>query len=331
MRFYAVRTEAIHQTHLALQQLEQGRRGSASPSRAMRVAQLYGHLQCRANGEQTVQVALRDLAAAWHLQPRLLRTDLRDLQALGWLHFSSGPHGTLIRLQNPDGYSEQRIHSQSSSHGPRLSGAVDGAPDAESAPAAAAQLPAVSAPQPLVATEPAQGLIDQFAENYNRQRPASWPAYSPRGSALAARLRRAIAHAGSAETFWPVLTQALVGMPEFWRTTYPQGRSGADCAAVLFSADRHAAGLGVEFWHVFCWGTTESPAGVGVGAAVGRAPGPQESDFRRACRLFAWGDHAWRGQGMEAFALPDSEKQRLTELLEAAGLGEHGQAARQFG
>ena len=30
-------------------------------------------------------------------------------------------------------------------------------------------------------------------------------------------------------------------------------------------------------------------------------------------RLFVWGDHAWRGQGMEAFELPDHEKQRLTE------------------
>lgn len=313
MRFYAVRTEAIHRTHLALQQLEQSRRGSASPSRAMRVAQLYGHLQCRANGEQTVQVGLRELAAAWHLQPRLLRTDLKDLQALGWLRYSSSPYGTRIELQNPEGSSDQRRCSEPSQRGRHLCGTVGGAPGPESAP-----------------TAPAQGLIEQFAAQYNRQRPASWPAYSPRGSALAARLRRAIAHAGGPESFWPLLAQALAGMPEFWRSTYPQGRSGADCAAVLFSADRHAAGLGVEFWHVFSWGTTEPPAGAGVAAAVGRASAPPESDFRRACRLFAWGDHTWRGQGMEAFALPDSEKQRLTELLEAAGLGEQGQAARQF-
>ncbi|MCP9899000.1 hypothetical protein KBZ16_17425, partial [Vulcanococcus limneticus Candia 3B3] len=310
MRFYAVRTEAIHQTHMALQQLEQGRRGSASPSRAMRVAQLYGHLQCRANGEQMVQVALRDLAAAWHLQPRLLRTDLKDLQALGWLDYSSGPHGTLIRLQNPEGCSEQRKRSQSTGHARGLSAAVGDPLHTEPAPAAAVQLPGVSAAQPVASSEPARSLIDQFATRYNRQRPASWPAYSPRGSALAARLRRAIAHAGGEETFWPLLTQALAGMPEFWRSTYPQGRSGADCASVLFSADRHAAGLGVEFWHVFCWsGAPGIVAGGGVGADVGHAPGPQESDFRRACRLFAWGDHAWRGQGMEAFALPNSEKQ----------------------
>ena len=34
---------------------------------------------------------------------------------------------------------------------------------------------------------------------------------------------------------------------------------------------------------------------------------------------------------MEAFALPDREKQRLAELLEAAGFGSPGHAARQFG
>ncbi|WP_411871933.1 hypothetical protein [Vulcanococcus limneticus] len=301
MRFYAVCTEAIEHTHRALQQLEQRRQGSSRPSRALRVAQLYGHLQCRARDGAAVQLGLRDLAAAWHLQPRELRADLKDLQAIGWLHYSSGPAGLRIQLTEP-------------------------APVA----AAASHLPETSAVE--ASNEAAQNLIDQFAACYNRQRPASWPAYSPRGSALAARLRRAIAHAGGPETFWPLLTQALAGMPEFWRTTYPQGRSGADCASVLFSADRHAAGLGVEFWHVFCWsGAPGIVAGGGVGADVGHAPGPQESDFRRACRLFAWGDHAWRGQGMEAFALPDSEKQRLTELLEAAGLGEHGQAARQFG
>ncbi|MCP9895476.1 hypothetical protein KBZ20_17080, partial [Vulcanococcus limneticus Candia 3F8] len=278
MRFYAVCTEAIEHTHRALQQLEQRRQGSSRPSRALRVAQLYGHLQCRARDGAAVQLGLRDLAAAWHLQPRELRADLKDLQAIGWLHYSSGPAGLRIQLTEP-----------------------------ALAAAAATQLPETSAV--VAPSEPAQSLIDQFAAHYNRQRPASWPAYSPRGSALAARLRRAIAHAGGPETFWPVLTQALAGMPEFWRSTYPQGRSGADCAAALFSADRHAAGLGVEFWHVFCWGATQPVAGGAVGAAVGHAPGPQESDFRRACRLFAWGDHAWRGQGMEAFALPNSEKQ----------------------
>jgi len=302
MRFYAVRTEAIHQTHRALQRLEQGRRGSAGPSRAMRVAQFYGHLQCRAQGNGTVQVGLRELAMAWHLQPRLLRTDLEDLQALGWLSYSSGPQGTWIRLQNPDGCSGQPVVAE---------------PSGEQEP------------------EREASLIEQFTQHYNRQRPSSWPAYSPRGSALSARLRRAIAHAGGAEAFWPLLAHALSAMPEFWRRTYPQGRSGADCAAVLFSADRRASGLGVEFWHVFCWAGASGAAGgdaeaVCGGVGDGLAPSP-ESDLQRARRLFVWGDHAWRGQGMEAVKLAPEEKRRLAELLEAAGEGVPGAAAEQFG
>ncbi len=302
MRFYAVCTEAIEHTHRALQQLEQRRQGSSRPSRALRVAQLYGHLQCRARDGAAVQLGLRDLAAAWHLQPRELRADLKDLQAIGWLHYSSGPAGLRIQLTEP-----------------------------ASVAAAATQLPETSAV--VACSEPARSLIDQFAAHYNHQRPVSWPAYSPRGSALAARLRRAIAHARGPETFWPVLTQALAGMPEFWRTTYPQGRSGADCAAVLFSADRHAAGLGVEFWHVFCWSGAQAPGAADRerdGAHV-RMAGSPECDLLRARRLFVWGDHAWRGQGMEALRLPPAEKQRLAELLEAAGEGVPGAAAAQFG
>ncbi|WP_411868883.1 hypothetical protein [Vulcanococcus limneticus] len=314
MRFYAVRTEAIHQTHVALQQLEQSRRGSSSPSRAMRVAQLYGHLQCRAHGNQTVQLGLRDLAAAWHLQPRLLRTDLRDLQALGWLTYSSGPQGTWIRLQNPGG----------------CSGVVANDPGTDPASSPAAKTPERSFAVAVSEAEPS--LIDQFAQLYNRQRPSSWPAYSPRGSALSARLRRAIAHAGDAETFWAVLAQSLAGMPEFWRRTYPQGRSGADCAAALFSADRQAAGLGVEFWHVFCWGGARGPV-AGGGAAdsgQGSAAGPGQSDLERAQRLLYWAGNHWRGTGIEASKLERSEKRRLAELLEAAGVGLAGAAAEQF-
>jgi hypothetical protein len=314
MRFYAVRTEAIHQTHLALQQLEQSRRGSASPSRAMRVAQLYGHLQCRAHGAETVQLGLRDLAAAWHLQPRLLRTDLRDLQALGWLTYSSGPQGTWIRLLNPGG----------------CSGVVacDPGPDFASSPAATTSERSVA----VAVSEAEPSLMAQFAQHYNRQRPSSWPAYSPRGSALSARLRRAIAHAGGEETFWAVLAQALAAMPEFWRRTYPQGRSGADCAAALFSADRQAAGLGVEFWHVFCWGGARGPV-AGGGAAdpgQGSAAGLAESDLEKARRLLYWAGNHWRGSGIEAAKLDRSEKLRLAELLEAAGEGPAGAAAEQF-
>ena len=306
MRFYAVCTEAIQLTHRALQQLDQGRRGSRQPSRALRVATLYGHLQTRADASGAVQLALRDLAAAWNLQPRLLRDDISDLQALGWLSYRCDWRGTVIHLNRPlPPRSSARAVAQSSE------AAAGGTQSPDASQNDPAVEPATSAPD--------QALMARFVEVYNQHKPQAWPLYSPRGTALAARLRRGIRHAGGPEAFWRLMAQALRAMPEFWRSTYPQGRSGADCAAALLSADRQAAGLGPDFWHVFSWG-----------AAVGGAPRPQEPDFQRACRLFAWGDHTWRGQGMEAFALPDSEKQRLTELLEAAGIGERGQASRQF-
>jgi hypothetical protein len=315
MRFYAVCTEAIEHTHRALQQLEQRRRGSSRPSRALRVAQLYGHLQCRASSGVAVQLGLRELAAAWHLQPRDLRADLQDLQAIGWLRYSSGPTGIQIQLVDPAAASADGA-SQASSD--RL---LEADPLGRSEPTA-----------PLVPIESEPGLLAQFAQIYNRQRPSTWPAYSPRGSALSARLRRAIAHAGGEETFWAVLTQALAAMPEFWRRTYPQGRSGADCAATLFSADRQAAGLGVEFWHVFCWGGARGPV-AGGGAAEGgqgSAAGPGLSDLERARRLLYWAGNHWRGTGIEASKLERSEKRRLAELLEATGVGLAGAAAEQF-
>lgn len=62
LRFFCVHTEAIEQTHQALQSLEQERQGSSRPSRALRVAQLYGHLQLRARENNRVQLGLKHLA-----------------------------------------------------------------------------------------------------------------------------------------------------------------------------------------------------------------------------------------------------------------------------
>jgi hypothetical protein len=183
-------------------------------------------------------------------------------------------------------------------------------------------------------------LIAQFAATYNQHKPETWPGYKPTGNALAGRLQKAIRHAGGAEAFWSVLIQALQRMPEFWRLTYPQGRSGVDCATALFTADRKAAGLGEELWHVFCWGVADAAPYTGrlSGGIGGNTPevgsgqlaAIHHPDFVRAQKLLVWGDHAWRCQGMEAFDLPASEKQRLAELLEAAGLGKPGHAAEQF-
>jgi hypothetical protein len=183
-------------------------------------------------------------------------------------------------------------------------------------------------------------LIAQFAATYNQHKPETWPGYKPTGNALAGRLQKAIRHAGGAEAFWSVLIQALQRMPEFWRVTYPQGRSGVDCATALFTADRKAAGLGVELWHVFCWGASDAAPYTGrlCGGIGGNTPGvghhrPAASyhpEHRRACELLAWDGHQWKRRGMEAATLPASELQRLAEILEAAGFGRPGQAASQF-
>jgi hypothetical protein len=46
-------------------------------------------------------LSLQRLANDWRLQARDLRADLRDLQALGWLSFKGGMHGTTIELHEP--------------------------------------------------------------------------------------------------------------------------------------------------------------------------------------------------------------------------------------
>lgn len=329
MRFYATRTEAIQRTYSALQQLDQRRKGSPHPSRAIRVATFYGHLQCRANAAGSVQLALRELASSWHLQPRLLREDLVDLQALGWLTFRSDAFGTRVQLR---AISDQPTVELQTAEPERANPQPAEPQPAEPQAAEPEAIPSTATPE---STSTQSQLIAQFAALYNQHKPPTWPAYSPHGTSLAARLQRAIRHAGGADAFDQVLIQALQAMPEFWRSVYPQGRTGGACVAALLSGDRSTTGLGVEFWHVFSWGAP------GAEALGPMAPAPEaaiegsrcakgDPDFQRACRLFVWGDHAWRGQGMEAFELPDHEKQRLTELLEAAGLGSPGQAAKQF-
>ena len=351
MRFYALSTEGIDRTYRALQHHQPKLRGSTGASRCLRVAQLYGHLQFRAREGREVRLVLRDLAAAWHLQPRLLREDLQDLRTLGWLTYSSGIHGTRIQLNEPllEDASVDKSETATEILQPVLDSPVDATPGSVSA-SAEPQVPSAESHGPEPSSEPERKpamsqLISEFAEVYNQHKPQSWPAYSPRGSSLAGRLQKAIRHAGGAEAFRSVLIGALRRVPEFWRNTYPQGRSGADCATALLSGDRKAAGLGVEFWHVFSWGSQGTEAGCASdytqrhsGGIRGNTPAVgsgqmaaiQHPDFARAHKLLVWGDHAWRCQGMEAYDLPASEKQRLAELLEAAGLGEPGHAAEQF-
>ena len=306
MRFYAVSTEAIELTHQALQKLDGSRMGSGRSSRALRVATLYGHLQCRARGGQPVWLSCRDLANAWHLQTRELRADLQDLEAIGWLSYTSSTKGLCIRLHEPQGPCGRGDQSTDVA-----------APDActpEPQPAESKQDQAPQTEQVITAgpsepsaepeSTPAQSpLIAQFAATYNQHKPQSWPAYNPTGSALASKLQKAIRHAGGAEAFWAVLIQALRRVPEFWRITYPQGRSGSDCAMALLSADRKAAGLGVEFWHVFCWGSQGQTAGSsgpytqrlngGIGGNTpevgsGQLAAIHHPDFACARKLLVW-------------------------------------------
>jgi hypothetical protein len=363
VQFFCIRNEAIRQTYKALQSLNEQRQGSLRPGRVMRVAQLYGYLQWRSRGKRQVQVTLRDLGAAWLVQPRLLRADLDDLQSLGWLCFRSDANGTTVQLLS-DAQGDEITAEDSN---PAVKELWDDTPDVQPMSTTAAHRLDTSPTQPVLltaegerrvisisqtepSTEPKgasvqRQLITQFAATYNQHKPQTWPAYNPTGSTLASKLQKAIRHAGGAEAFWAVLIQALRRVPEFWRVTYPQGRSGSDCAMALLSADRKAAGLGVEFWHVFCWGSQGQTAGASgpytqrqLGGISGNTPevgsghlaAIHHPDFVRARKLLVWGDHAWRCQGMEAFDLPASEKQRLAELLEAAGLGEPGKAAEQF-
>jgi hypothetical protein len=344
MRFYAVRTEAIELTHRALQKLDQGRKGSGRASRALRVATLYGHLQCRARDGHTIQLSCRDLANAWHVQTRELRADLQDLEAIGWLSYTSGPLGLSIRLNEPDerldpGHEGADLEVvDDSAVEPIPSRSVEPA-SAVAQPRAIAEVVSEPSAEPK-STSPASPLIAQFAATYNQHKPCTWPAYAPTGTALAGLLHKAIRHAGGAEAFWSVLIGALRSMPEFWRNTYPQGRSGADCAMALLSADRKAAGLGAEFWHVFCWGASDAAPYTGrlCGGIGGNTPGVGHNrpaanyhpEHRRACELLAWDGHQWKGRGMEAANLPASELQRLAEILEAAGFGKPGTAAEQF-
>jgi hypothetical protein len=103
LQFFAVHSDALAHTHDALHAhaTSLGRK-PPGPTRALRVAQLYGHLQLRAAGRPAFTLALCELAATWRLQPRQLRQDLALLQALGWLTASGTSRGTVIELHPPE-------------------------------------------------------------------------------------------------------------------------------------------------------------------------------------------------------------------------------------
>ena len=348
LQFFAVHSEALATTHDALQ-----RHASAhglrppGPTRALRIAQLFGHLQLRSAGRSSVVVALSELAATWRFQPRQLRQDLALLQSLGWLNARGTTRGTVISLSGPDpaggGDGDgQPTHGFPEPAAPR-SAKTEPAAQLVSAAQATPDTPVGSPPPPeavpAAKVDESRNLLQRLAGLYNQHRPSTWPAYQPRGNGLGSKLRQALRQAGSADALADTLTAALQSMPPFWRTTYPQGRSGSECMAVLFSTDRGCAGLGVEFWHLFSWAqaTLECSADSGgdwsdpdASERPAMAAGHRGDELQRARRLFLWDSGVWRGQGREALLLSQQEKRELALLLEASGEGIPGTAAQQF-
>jgi hypothetical protein len=362
LQFFAVHSEALATTHDALQ-----RHASAhglrppGPTRALRIAQLFGHLQLRSAGRSSVVVALSELAATWRFQPRQLRQDLALLQALGWLSARGTTRGTVISLSGPepadraDGQPAQGFSEPATSRAtwPEPDAARSAQPEAAT-PRAAPPEPAtqlVSAAQatpdtPVGSPSPpetakaskaddSRDLLQRLAGLYNQHRPSTWPAYQPRGNGLGTKLRQALRQAGSADALADTLTAALRAMPPFWRTTYPQGRSGSECMAALFSTDRGCAGLGVEFWHLFSWAQATLGCSADSGGDLSdpdaseraaRAAGHPGDVLQRARRLFLWDSGVWHGQGREALLLSQQEKRELALLLEASGEGIPGTA-----
>lgn len=409
LQFYAVHSAALAHTYDSLQRLAQLQgRPAPGPTRALRVAQLYGHLQLRSGDRESFSLPLCELAASWRLQPRQLRQDLALLAQLGWLSAVGTSRGTEITLhpfevhqpahqgitlarslsaaswpsgvswavtspidgfgvsggvlEGPEGFrrgtgaegavgdgtgasdaftlrspglqpisaGETAIPASASKPGSPAS--KSGASEASDPQPSAARAPSPRRPSPSPAVAEPQ-LLAQLSELYNLHKPLSWPAYHPRGHGLRAKVRQALRQSGGPEALSATLIAALQGMPAFWRTTYPQGRSGAECFAVLFSTDRGCAGLGVEFWHLFTWAqAADASSPGGLAQPVGHtASGASAADpLQRAGRLFLWDSGVWRGQGREALLLSLQEKRELTLLLEAHGQGIPGTAERQF-
>jgi hypothetical protein len=402
LQFYAVHSAALAHTYDALQRLAQLKgRPAPGPTRALRVAQLYGHLQLRSGDRESFSLPLCELAASWRLQPKQLRQDLALLAQLGWLSAVGTSRGTEITLhpfevpqpphqeitlarslsaapwpsgvswavtspidgfgvsggvmEGPAGFrrgtgAEGTVGDGTGAsdaftlHSPGLqpisagetaipdSASKSGAPEASDPQPSAARAPSPRRPSPSAEVAEPQ-LLARLTELYNLHKPPSWPAYHPRGHGLRAKLRQALRQSGGPDALVATLIAALQGMPAFWRTTYPQGRSGAECFAVLFSTDRGCAELGVEFWHLFTWAQaadTSSPGSLakpdGHTASAASAADP----LQRAGRLFLWDSSVWRGQGREALLLTLQEKRELTLLLEAHGQGIPGTAERQF-
>jgi hypothetical protein len=295
-----------------------------------------------------------ELAASWRLQPRQLRQDLSLLQSLGWLEARGTTRGTHITLHSPSPTpaAPPAEEPQSAAGGDPDDPLAVPRPDRAEPPGTRGKPPQPRAPRPSGKAVPRsdaspqadRALLDQLSGLYNQHRPPSWPAYQPRGTALLGRIGQALRHAGGPSALAAALRDALTAMPPFWRTTYPQGRSGAECFSALFQSDRANASLGVEFWHLFHWsqagaeaplprdgGVVVGTGGRGTGGEGAGGGSAEDADrLARARRLWVWDAGLWRGLGREALHLSQAEKRELTRLLEAQGIGIPGSADRQF-
>jgi hypothetical protein len=252
--------------------------------------------------------------------------------------------GKRSRTKSPSLNSRIRFGSKASTPAPRSS-RPEGESSAEDSPpqehdAAQAQNRAQDHEVPE-AQDPAAGtLLADLLVCFQRGCPAEWAA--PERLSLtrgrSARLRRAVEHAGGAAELVARLEQALAQVPPWFRRTYPLLPDGSRRPShqffdLLFRATGAERDAGPEAWHLFAW-SESAPAPPRVGesrpeaAAGGSAADPE---LERALALLAWDGHHWRGQGVAALQLSRGEKRRLAERLEAAGYGQPGAAARQYG
>jgi hypothetical protein len=184
--------------------------------------------------------------------------------------------------------------------------------------------------------DPSTGdLLADLLVCFKRGCPAEWAA--PQRLSLtrgrSARLRRALEHAGGTAALMARLEQALAQVPPWFRRTYPLLPDGSRRPShqffdLLFRATGAERDAGPEAWHLFAWSESTQALPRPEAAASGSATNPE---LERALALLAWDGHHWRGQGVEALQLSRDEKRRLAERLEAAGYGQRGAAARQYG
>ncbi len=186
------------------------------------------------------------------------------------------------------------------------------------------------------ARDPANGaLLAELLACFQRGCPVEWiaPQRLSFTRGRSARLRRALEHAGGTAALMARLELALAQVPPWFRRTYPHLPDGSRRPAhqffdLLFRATGAERDAGPEAWHLFAWSESSSAVIRPEAAAGGSAADPE---LERALALLAWDGHHWRGQGVAALQLSRDEKRRLAERLEAAGYGQRGAAARQYG